>query len=100
MIEFELGFNIAVHKNTHPIIDLVYTLARTIPTPTERLFNCPPSWFFGTKIAVTASKDERARARVKKEEILNIITIDKNVGYVSVTSHSNVPTSKYLVTIP
>jgi hypothetical protein len=32
----------------------------------------------GTKIAVTASKEERARARVKKEEILNIITIDEN----------------------
>jgi hypothetical protein len=50
-----------------------------------RLFNSPPSWFLGTKIAVTASKEERARARVKKEEILNIITIDENeycVGYL------------------
>ena len=35
----------------------------------------------GTETAVTESREERARARVKKEEILNIIIFDE--GWIS-----------------
>jgi hypothetical protein len=49
------------------------------PDTVSRLSNCPGR--LGTKLAVTALREERARARDVKVEILNIIVIvDEDSG--------------------
>lgn len=77
MIEFELEFNIAVEirlKNTHcmPPWGTSYTVAGPLKPPT--MTSLP----VGTEVAVTTSMEKRTRARVKKEEIFNIIISDED----------------------